>query len=1027
MRRLAGIALAAALSVAGAAAAARDDAPAKSVALGELLDSLSSGRGVSFVFDSRLVKGAEIAPLAAGDDLASTLGPRLQAIGLELHQTAGQTYVITKAEPAPAPAATVGGARAVEPSLDLIIVTAAASTRIEAPGADHLYTIDSDQLSLLNVNSTADAVYELPSALASFTRANTALFGALSGIDLADLRGLSPARTAVRVNGAARTLTPGGNGDIVGVDLNSLPEPFLERIEVLPAASLARHGGSAAAGVVNFATKSDLQGLRLTATGGIAERGDSERLAFSAVGGRDIFGGTGNLTGGVSLARNEGLLGVDRAETATPYGFARNGRQAGAGADFLPGFGGSPYTRTGIISAALLADGRVAPFPRRARFIPNGAAGVVPFVGSLDQLHNASAEISTIIPSDQAHAFAVATLEPSDALTLRLSAFGGLTANDVTLAPLPGTRAQGVDAAIGDAIAVDLFNPTVPAAIRQFVLDEFGPGAASLVLERRYLELGPRRQEVDRNYVDATAALERAFGENGRVELSYRFGRAGVSSTEINRVDRIRLVTALDPTACAADAACAPVDFFSPTGISQEAADYIRARPERRNISILDHEINLIARRSFGEDDATEIYAGVQLQSSTLSDRTNVLPGAVTIGAFRSSEGSATLRRGDAFAGADLEPFSENARFGALRVSLAGRLAASGAFDLAPSFDGSLTWTPADGLSLFTRQSRGTRAPNVVELFSIGDSASIAFLDPCSAPAAGSAAAANCASAGPLGVGPGFVQTAFSAPATYYGNPDLDPERLAAQSYGVDFSPTDWTGFIPGRMNLVATWNDYRIRDQIFADTDTIARCYSSPGLSDPACGVNPVTGALAILRDPGTRQIVSVDNIGTNGGRFEWRGLDLEFRYAFEPAGGTPIDRFWATILHTYTSRVRNVYLNGDIERLDGLDDYPRHRTQAVIGVEIGPLELVGSINRRGESATSRLDIPEVRLPAVIYADAAARLSLGSQIKLQFGVENLADRRLPIAAFAGGGGNSPKEHFDVVGRRYTLGIRAEF
>lgn len=1027
MRRLALLLLAAALWMTAAGGAlARDAANSEGEPLGDLLNALSQRYGASFVFDSRLVKEAVVTPMAIEEDFENPLRERLGAVGLELHRTGDGAFAITRVEKPiePAPPASPEMRRADAP-LDLVIVTAAATTRIEAPGADHLYAIDSDQLSLLKVDSTADAIYELPMALASFTRANTALFGALSGIDLADLRGLSPARTAVRVNGAERTLTPGGNGDIVGVDLNSLPEPFLERIEVLSATSLARHGAGAEAGVVNFVVKSNLQGLRLTANGGISQKGDSERISMTAVGGRDFLDGAANVTAGASLARNEGLIGADREATAVAYGYSANGRLASPGADFLPGFGGSSYTRTGIIGAAVLADGSLARFPGGRRYVPGGPSGAERFVGSIDQLYDAVAELDTIIPSDQAHAFLTASYEPAEATRFKLSLFGGLTANDVTLAPLPGARGQGIDPLIGDAVAIDVNSPTVPAELRQFLLNQFGPDVRSLVLERRYVELGPRRQDVDRNYLDLTAGVERALGDRARIEFNYRYGRAGVSSMERNRVDRSRLLTALDPVACAAAPECAPADFFSPTGLSAAAADFIRAGPERQRVYIRDHELNITARRTLGANDDEEIFAGLQLRASQLSSRFDKPPDQLALGSFLDADFAGALRTGDLFAGAEFIPLTDESPFGAVKISVTGRLSASPSFGLAPSFDGAATWSPVDGLSAFTRQSRGDRAPNVVELVSIGDAASMSFIDPCASPSPGSNAAANCAAPGSLGVPAGFTQTALAAPVAFYGNPDLRPERAAYQAYGVDISPTDWFDWIPGRLKLVATWSDLKIRNQIVFDSAVLDSCYASPSLSDPYCGVNPATGAPAIVRDPATRQITRLDIFGTNAGEIDWRGLDLELRYAIEPAAA-PFDRLWISALHTYTNRVRTISRLGDVDRLDGLVDYPKHRSQAVAGVEIGNLELVCSIVRRGAAVTARVDVPEVELGPAIYVDAAARLAIGPNLKLQFGVENIANRDPPIVAFSDTG-NTPREHYDIVGRRFTLGVRADF
>ena len=233
-----------------------------------------------------------------------------------------------------------------------------------------------------------------------------------------------------------------------------------------------------------------------------------------------------------------------------------------------------------------------------------------------------------------------------------------------------------------------------------------------------------------------------------------------------------------------------------------------------------------------------------------------ILAVLVALGTFGSMDTRAALRSGDILAGADFQALRFRPDSGGLRLSLAGRLSASKTFGLAPGVDGAVAIEPAAGVALYTRQSLGNRTPNVVELFTRGDQVSTSFIDPCAAPSAGSTIAANCASAGPLGAPPGFVQTALVVSRAFYGNPELEPERVQSQTYGLDLTPTDWFSVIPGRMKLSAAWTNLRIRDRINFEGDILFACYSSPGLSHPACGLNPATGRPVILRDAATGQI---------------------------------------------------------------------------------------------------------------------------------------------------------------------------
>ena len=96
--------------------------------------------------------------------------------------------------------------------------------------------------------------------------ANTAQPGAVpETIASVNLRGLGPSRTLVLLNGRRHTYVPvrmyGGRF----VDVNSFPSISLDRIEILKEGASAVYGSDAVAGVANFITRSDFEGLEFAA------------------------------------------------------------------------------------------------------------------------------------------------------------------------------------------------------------------------------------------------------------------------------------------------------------------------------------------------------------------------------------------------------------------------------------------------------------------------------------------------------------------------------------------------------------------------------------------------------------------------------------------------------------------------------------------------------------------------------------------------------------------------------------------
>ena len=90
----------------------------------------------------------------------------------------------------------------------------------------------------------------------------------LEGTSNVNLRGLGPARTLVLLNGRRETVAPYAIGEQAQlfVDTNMIPSAAIGRIEVLKDGAAALYGSDAIAGVVNFITRDDLEGLELSAS-----------------------------------------------------------------------------------------------------------------------------------------------------------------------------------------------------------------------------------------------------------------------------------------------------------------------------------------------------------------------------------------------------------------------------------------------------------------------------------------------------------------------------------------------------------------------------------------------------------------------------------------------------------------------------------------------------------------------------------------------------------------------------------------
>ncbi len=99
-----------------------------------------------------------------------------------------------------------------------------------------------------------------------------------------NLRSLGVTRTLVLVNG--RRMVNAGLGASSSVDLNSIPTPAVERIEVLKDGASAVYGSDAIAGVVNIITRRTFNNTEVAGLYGTTTRGDAQTFDGSVSTGR---------------------------------------------------------------------------------------------------------------------------------------------------------------------------------------------------------------------------------------------------------------------------------------------------------------------------------------------------------------------------------------------------------------------------------------------------------------------------------------------------------------------------------------------------------------------------------------------------------------------------------------------------------------------------------------------------------------------------------------------------------------------
>ncbi|MDE0157930.1 MAG: TonB-dependent receptor [Gammaproteobacteria bacterium] len=137
-----------------------------------------------------------------------------------------------------------------------IIVTGSRIRRDAFTSALPVTVITSESAALAGMANTSEILQT--SALASGTQIDNSFGGFVvsggPGVNTFGLRSLDPGRTLILVNG--RRFTPAGTrGQVNSVDLNSIPDVAIDRIEILKDGASSIYGADAIAGVVNIITR----------------------------------------------------------------------------------------------------------------------------------------------------------------------------------------------------------------------------------------------------------------------------------------------------------------------------------------------------------------------------------------------------------------------------------------------------------------------------------------------------------------------------------------------------------------------------------------------------------------------------------------------------------------------------------------------------------------------------------------------------------------------------------------------------
>ncbi|MGH6781411.1 MAG: TonB-dependent receptor plug domain-containing protein, partial [Sphingomonadaceae bacterium] len=661
--------------------------------------------------------------------------------------------------------------------------------------------------------------------------------GGGSGVLTANLRGLGSTRTLVLVNNR-RFIPADSNGQ---VDLSSIPDALVERVEVITGGASAVYGSDAIAGVVNVILKDDFSGFETSYLFGETFKGDGTSHKIDATFGANLEDGRGNVTLSASYTKRDPVFMADRSFSRVPLDTI--------GGTLVPGGSGNiPGTRIGLSTSQLASLNGVNLTPsgpctgvNGIRFGQNGTP--LPFCNPEDR-YNYAALNYLLRPLERIQVTGLAHYDITDNVTAYGEAFYINNRNEFQQAP-DSFRPVTPGAASGTLLIPNFAtNPILLPAVRTFfsnnraLFDSDGDGTAEIVgAGRRADELGPRNYAYERASVNFTAGLRGKLPLLGR-EWSWdgflQYQRTRTDQRREGFISQTRLGQALNAVTTAsgqvvcADASrgCVPVSIFGLGSITPAAGAFLT--PPRVDSELFNRKI-----------------AGVSLSGALFDLPAG--PVALALGGeyredkYRFSPSPQDLA--GEYADASESPlggkYDLKEVFGELRIPIfkdrpfADSLAIEGAarYSDYSSIGSAFTWklggeyAPIKWLRIRGAYNRAIRAPAIGELFAPVARGFSSGDDPCARSANPTAAQQQlCIAQGIRAADlPTFEQTTVGFDVLSGGNPNLQEEKSKTYTIGAVISPP----FMP-KLNLTVDYFNVKVDNAVssIGPNQTLDDCF---------------------------------------------------------------------------------------------------------------------------------------------------------------------------------------------------------
>lgn len=279
--------------------------------------------------------------------------------------------------------AQAGSAASVDEEEPVIVVTGTYLSGQKENGPLPVDVYGTAELQERGIDSPLEFIKQLPSVGIVLGDSNQYAAGGSQGVGSINLRSLGRERTLVLVNGRRWAPEP---GDGAG-DTNLIPMFALERVEVLKDGAATTYGSDAIAGVANFVTRRNFDGVEVAGDWNFV-RGSKGNYKASALLGKTF--GAANFIVGIGYQHRSELATTKRDFTQIPYAVNPSGWSfLDNPGSYLPRLNATPLAGVTMdanrLDACTSLGGIVGQFPSGTSVFPVCRWSYVPFVNLVEK------------------------------------------------------------------------------------------------------------------------------------------------------------------------------------------------------------------------------------------------------------------------------------------------------------------------------------------------------------------------------------------------------------------------------------------------------------------------------------------------------------------------------------------------------------------------------------------------------------------------------------------------------------------